>query len=111
MPIDLNAPLSVADPEIAEQIENEVDRQHEGLEMIASENFVSRAVLEAAGTVFTNEASFVAAASAVSLPLPSSDSGDFSISGFSFTASAATFSSFVIGTPDPGRGWRGEPPP
>ncbi len=51
-----------------------------------------------AGTVFTDEASFVAAASAVSLPLPSSDSGDFSISGFSFTASAATFSSFVIDT-------------
>ena len=55
MPIDLNAPLSVSDPEIAEQIKNEVERQHEGLEMIASENFVSRAVLEAAGTVFTNK--------------------------------------------------------
>src|SRR6201994_4780601 len=55
MPIDLNAPLSVADPEIAEQITKEVERQHEGLEMIASENFVSRAVLEAAGTVFTNK--------------------------------------------------------
>ena len=55
MPIDLNAPLAVADPEIATQIENEVLRQHEGLEMIASENFVSRAVLEAAGTVFTNK--------------------------------------------------------
>jgi glycine hydroxymethyltransferase len=55
MPIDLNAPLSAADPEIAEQIKNEIKRQHEGLEMIASENFVSRAVLEAAGTVFTNK--------------------------------------------------------
>ncbi|MGH9595851.1 MAG: serine hydroxymethyltransferase [Edaphobacter sp.] len=55
MPIDLSAPLSAADPEIAQQIENEVRRQHEGLEMIASENFVSRAVLEAAGTVFTNK--------------------------------------------------------
>jgi len=55
MPIDQNAPLAVADPEIAAQIENEVVRQHEGLEMIASENFVSRAVLEAAGTVFTNK--------------------------------------------------------
>ena len=55
MPIDLNAPLAVADPEIATQIKNEVLRQHEGLEMIASENFVSRAVLEAAGTVFTNK--------------------------------------------------------
>ena len=55
MPIDLNAPLAAADPLIAEQINNEVLRQHEGLEMIASENFVSRAVLEAAGTVFTNK--------------------------------------------------------
>jgi len=55
MPIDLNAPLAVSDPAIAEQIRNEVLRQHEGLEMIASENFVSRAVLEAAGTVFTNK--------------------------------------------------------
>ncbi len=55
MPIDLDASLAVSDPEIAAQIEKEVDRQHEGLEMIASENFVSRAVLEAAGTVFTNK--------------------------------------------------------
>src|ERR1700720_3120488 len=55
MPIDRNAPLAAADPEIAAQIENEIKRQHEGLEMIASENFVSRAVLEAAGTVFTNK--------------------------------------------------------
>ena len=55
MPIDLNAPLATSDPAIAEQIRNEVLRQHEGLEMIASENFVSRAVLEAAGTVFTNK--------------------------------------------------------
>src|ERR1700709_2714241 len=55
MPIDFNAPLASADPEIAEQIHNEVLRQHEGLEMIASENFVSRAVLEAVGTVFTNK--------------------------------------------------------
>ncbi|WP_158794304.1 serine hydroxymethyltransferase [Granulicella sp. L60] len=55
MPIDLNATLASSDPDIAAQIENEVKRQHEGLEMIASENFVSRAVLEAAGTVFTNK--------------------------------------------------------
>ncbi|WP_263382765.1 serine hydroxymethyltransferase [Granulicella arctica] len=55
MPIDFNAPLAASDPEIATQIENEVRRQHEGLEMIASENFVSRAVLEAAGSVFTNK--------------------------------------------------------
>src|SRR5712664_2861816 len=55
MPIDLNATLAAADPEVATQITNEITRQHEGLEMIASENFVSRAVLEAAGTVFTNK--------------------------------------------------------
>src|SRR3569832_1984923 len=55
MPIDLNASLAACDPEIASQIQQEVLRQHEGLEMIASENFVSRAVLEAAGTVFTNK--------------------------------------------------------
>ncbi len=55
MPIDLNAPLATSDPEISTQISNEIRRQHEGLEMIASENFVSRAVLEAAGTVFTNK--------------------------------------------------------
>ena len=55
MPIDLSAPLASADPAIASQIQHEIARQHEGLEMIASENFVSRAVLEAAGTVFTNK--------------------------------------------------------
>jgi glycine hydroxymethyltransferase len=55
MPINLNANLATADPEISAQIEHEIVRQHEGLEMIASENFVSRAVLEAAGTVFTNK--------------------------------------------------------
>ena len=55
MPFDFSAALSASDPEIAAQIENEVSRQHEGLEMIASENFVSRAVLEAVGTVFTNK--------------------------------------------------------
>src|SRR5271155_5352641 len=55
MPIDLNATLAVEDPDIAAQIQHEIVRQHEGLEMIASENFVSRAVLEAAGTVFTNK--------------------------------------------------------
>ena len=55
MPIDLNATLAASDPDIAAQVQNEIIRQHEGLEMIASENFVSRAVLEAAGTVFTNK--------------------------------------------------------
>src|SRR6201996_6744207 len=48
-------PLAQADPEIAAAIEHETLRQHDGLEMIASENFVSEAVLEAAGSVFTNK--------------------------------------------------------
>ena len=50
-------PLSLAqsDPEISAAVQHEVQRQHEGLEMIASENFVSQAVLEAAGSVFTNK--------------------------------------------------------
>src|ERR1700744_5252848 len=51
----MNLTLAQSDPAIAKQVANEVRRQHEGLEMIASENFVSRAVLEAAGTVFTNK--------------------------------------------------------
>ncbi|HEX4005208.1 MAG TPA: serine hydroxymethyltransferase [Acidobacteriaceae bacterium] len=50
-----NQPLAAVDPEIAAAIDSETRRQHEGLEMIASENFVSRAVLEAAGSVFTNK--------------------------------------------------------
>src|ERR1700724_2316449 len=48
-------PLYEADPQIAAAIDNEPRRQHEGLELIASENFVSEAVLEAAGSVFTNK--------------------------------------------------------
>jgi glycine hydroxymethyltransferase len=47
--------LAQADPEVAAAIDHEALRQHEGLEMIASENFVSEAVLEAAGSVFTNK--------------------------------------------------------
>ena len=47
--------LAQVDPEVAAAIEQETLRQHEGLEMIASENFVSEAVLEAAGSVFTNK--------------------------------------------------------
>ncbi len=47
--------LAQSDPEISAAIHHEILRQHEGLEMIASENFVSRAVLEAAGSVFTNK--------------------------------------------------------
>src|SRR5437773_7561955 len=51
----LNAPLSEVDPLIADAIDHEVARQANGLELIASENFVSEAVLEAAGSVFTNK--------------------------------------------------------
>ena len=47
--------LSQQDPEVAEALAAEALRQHEGLEMIASENFVSEAVLEAAGSVLTNK--------------------------------------------------------
>ncbi len=50
-----NLPLSEIDPLIANAIDNEVARQANGLELIASENFVSEAVLEAAGSVFTNK--------------------------------------------------------
>ena len=51
----MSRPLSESDPEVAQAIANEANRQHEGLELIASENFVSMAVLEAAGSVFTNK--------------------------------------------------------
>src|SRR6185437_6224952 len=51
----MSSTLAKADPEIAAAIDHETFRQHEGLEMIASENFVSEAVLEAAGSVFTNK--------------------------------------------------------
>jgi len=52
---DMFRPLEEVDPQIAAAIDNETRRQHEGLELIASENFVSEAVLEAAGSVFTNK--------------------------------------------------------
>src|SRR6266853_198866 len=52
---DMSRPLYEDDPQIANAIDNEARRQHEGLELIASENFVSEAVLEAAGSVFTNK--------------------------------------------------------
>src|SRR5688500_12057478 len=47
--------LMTADPEVADAIRRELRRQGEGLELIASENFVSMAVLEAAGSVLTNK--------------------------------------------------------
>jgi glycine hydroxymethyltransferase len=50
-----NAPLSEVDPEISAVLEQELDRQRHTLEMIASENFVSRAILEVQGSVLTNK--------------------------------------------------------
>lgn len=50
-----NASLAEVDSVISDAINNEVRRQAEGLELIASENFVSEAVLEAMGSVFTNK--------------------------------------------------------
>ncbi len=47
--------LNTFDPEIANAIKNELDRQRSGLEMIPSENFVSEAVLEALGSIMTNK--------------------------------------------------------
>jgi glycine hydroxymethyltransferase len=51
----MSRPLSEVDPEIFEQIQHEVERQHGRLELIASENFTSEAVLQATGSVFTNK--------------------------------------------------------
>jgi glycine hydroxymethyltransferase len=48
-------PLAEVDPEIAQAIRDEAERQHSRLELIASENFTSEAVLEATGSVFTNK--------------------------------------------------------
>jgi glycine hydroxymethyltransferase len=48
-------PLTATDPEIADAIRHEQHRQNSGLELIASENFVSQAVLQAAGSVMTNK--------------------------------------------------------
>src|SRR5215470_15871349 len=55
IPNRMSLPLAEADPQIAVALDNETRRQHEGLELIASENFVSEAVLEAMGSVFTNK--------------------------------------------------------
>jgi glycine hydroxymethyltransferase len=51
----MNQALGVVDPVVADAIRHETERQARGLELIASENFVSEAVLEAAGSVFTNK--------------------------------------------------------
>jgi len=50
-----NIPLVEADPEVAELVEKEKNRQWRGLELIASENFTSQAVMEANGSAFTNK--------------------------------------------------------
>lgn len=55
LPSSFNEPLEVTDPEIAAVLKAELDRQRDFLEMIASENFVSRSVLEAQGSVLTNK--------------------------------------------------------
>ncbi len=54
-PASFSSPLSEIDPEIAAVLEQELDRQRHTLEMIASENFVSRGILEAQGSVLTNK--------------------------------------------------------
>ena len=54
-PASFNSPLSEVDPEIAAVLQQELDRQRHTLEMIASENFVSRAILETQGSVLTNK--------------------------------------------------------
>ncbi|MBE0660611.1 MAG: serine hydroxymethyltransferase [Bryobacteraceae bacterium] len=48
-------PLAEVDPDVFQAIQKEVDRQHSRLELIASENFTSEAILEATGSVFTNK--------------------------------------------------------
>ena len=48
-------PLAQADPEIFAAVAHELERQQSYLEMIASENFTSEAVLEATGSIFTNK--------------------------------------------------------
>ena len=60
MPVDLppdffNRPLAEVDPEIADVLAHELERQQRTLEMIASENFVPQAVLECQGSVLTNK--------------------------------------------------------
>jgi glycine hydroxymethyltransferase len=51
----MSRPLAEVDPDVYDAIRHETARQHSQLELIASENFVSEAVLEATGSVFTNK--------------------------------------------------------
>ena len=55
LPHDLMRTVSETDPEIAQAVRDEVGRQNSGLELIASENFVSAAVLDVMGSVLTNK--------------------------------------------------------
>jgi len=55
VPWGLDRPLAEVDPEIYEAIRKELERQHTRIELIASENFTSEAVLEATGSVLTNK--------------------------------------------------------
>src|SRR5690349_22156312 len=55
VPSTFNSPLAEVDPEVAGWLDKELGRQRDTLEMIASENFVPRAVLEAQGSVLTNK--------------------------------------------------------
>ncbi len=54
-PERMSRPLAEVDPEVYEAIQHETERQHAQLELIASENFTSEAILEATGSVFTNK--------------------------------------------------------
>src|SRR5512147_2922005 len=51
----MSQPLAAVDPEVYAAVQNEIRRQNGQLELIASENFTSQAVLEATGSVFTNK--------------------------------------------------------
>src|SRR5688572_5978014 len=51
----MSRPLAEVDPDIYRAIQDETRRQHSQIELIASENFTSEAILEAAGSVFTNK--------------------------------------------------------
>src|SRR6202030_1617732 len=54
-PERMSRPLSVTDPDVYEAIQHETERQHGRLELIASENFTSEAILQATGSVLTNK--------------------------------------------------------
>ena len=55
VPEQMQRPLAAVDPEVFDAIQHEVERQHSQLELIASENFTSQAVMDATASVFTNK--------------------------------------------------------